>query len=71
MEMSDGSVYEGNFEDGKFEGAGIMQYPNGSTYEGMWKNNMQHGKGTVYNAKTDTTTEEEFREGKKWAWTKT
>lgn len=70
MTWPDGTKYEGQFTNGKQEGRGIKTWPNGNTYEGLWKNNLQHGNGQFYSAKHDTTTPEEWREGKKWTWAK-
>jgi len=70
MEWGDGSNYQGTFVNGKMEGKGIMTYANGDTFDGQWKNNLQHGQGTFFNAKTGQISEEEYREGKKWTWTR-
>mmetsp|Transcript_1732 Transcript_1732/g.4435 ORF Transcript_1732/g.4435 Transcript_1732/m.4435 type:complete len:237 (-) Transcript_1732:145-855(-) len=45
---SDGRLYEGYFEDGKFSGRGKMVWttPRGEmTYEGDYKDDVKHGKG--------------------------
>lgn len=40
--FDDGSIYEGELIDGKFEGFGILT-TNKYIYEGRWKNNKKHG----------------------------
>lgn len=30
---------------GKFNGYGVMRWPNGSIYVGDWKDNLRHGEG--------------------------
>ncbi len=42
----DGSKYEGDFAEGKFNGNGIFYFPNGDKYVGQFKNNFPHGTGT-------------------------
>ncbi len=39
--------YIGSFENGKFNGQGKLTYSNGDTYEGEFKDNKKHGKGTL------------------------
>uniref|UniRef100_A0A6B2LEX9 MORN repeat-containing protein 5 n=1 Tax=Arcella intermedia TaxID=1963864 RepID=A0A6B2LEX9_9EUKA len=39
-------VYEGDFENNMRSGKGIMKYTDGSTYDGLWKDDKFHGKGT-------------------------
>lgn len=70
MLWPDNTRYEGEFLNGKMEGKGIKTWPNGNRYEGMWKNDMQHGPGIFYSAKTGKEKPEEWREGKRWTWTK-
>lgn len=70
MLWPDNKRYEGEFINGKMEGKGVMTWPNGNRYNGMWKNDMQHGPGMFYSAKTGKETPEEWREGKRWTWTK-
>lgn len=68
MSWPDGSKYEGDFINGKMEGSGTKTFANGNKWTGAWKNNLQHGQGQAYNAKTGVTSKEEYREGKKWTW---
>ena len=41
----DGSVYVGNFVNGKEEGKGKITYPGGASYEGGFKQGLPDGKG--------------------------
>ncbi len=46
----DGAKYEGNFENGDFNGFGIHTYSKESPndfYEGHWKDGKQSGKGKL------------------------
>jgi len=45
MTCPDGSVYNGEWEDGKRHGQGIYRYINGDYYDGEWKDGRKHGKG--------------------------
>ncbi|MBU6340772.1 MAG: caspase family protein [Bacteroidetes bacterium] len=54
----DGSKYEGNFIDGKYEGSGTFYFANGDKYVGDFKNNFPHGKGTRYLKNGDKETGE-------------
>lgn len=38
------NMYYGEMVYGKRHGEGIFYYANGAKYEGMWKDNMKHGK---------------------------
>jgi len=55
-------VYKGDVKNGKPNGLGIMNYPNGSKYVGeskyvgSWKDGKEHGQGTFT-----------FTDGIKWA----
>ena len=44
--FDDGSVYEGNFVNGKPEGKGIMKYVGGASYIGEWHYGLREGEGT-------------------------
>jgi len=41
----DGTIYEGNFSNGLFEGYGKLVKPNGFKFEGHFKANLPHGSG--------------------------
>jgi len=43
--LPDGSVYEGDFSDGKFNGTGKLLHPNGSSYEGQFVDGVFNGTG--------------------------
>ncbi len=45
-EFEDGK-YEGQFEDEKRHGIGIMVYNDGSKYKGYWENDKKHGEGAI------------------------
>lgn len=40
-----GRVYIGEYREGRREGQGEFIWPDGSRYEGGFKDNLQHGKG--------------------------
>jgi hypothetical protein len=41
-------VYEGEMLQGERDGQGICLYNNGTLYEGQWKQNKEHGRGTLF-----------------------
>ena len=43
--LSDGTVYEGEYRNGKRHGQGKMTFPSGNTYEGEWKDGKYYGQG--------------------------
>ena len=43
--QEDGSVYEGEFKDGLFDGQGILTYVNGDRYEGQFSEGKFEGQG--------------------------
>jgi hypothetical protein len=47
----------------KKEGVGVMIYPNGTTYEGVFKNDISNGQGRIVHPNGDIY-EGEFLEGK-------
>lgn len=58
----DGSKYEGNFRNGKFEGQGTFYFANGDKYTGAFRDNYPHGTGTRLHV--DGTTETgDWRQG--------
>ena len=53
--FENGDVYTGAFEKGKFNGVGKLQYKvslDKCYYEGEFKNDKCHGKGTFYHFST-------------------
>ena len=57
--------YEGEIENWKPNGLGIMIYPSGSKYVGSWKNGKRHGKGQMTH--TDTSSNwGEYKDGDFW-----
>lgn len=45
--QDNGIKYVGQFKGGQYHGVGICYWPNGGgRYEGEWKNNLPHGKGS-------------------------
>ena len=48
QKLENGITYEGEWnEDGKRDGRGMQHWPDGSVYEGYWKDGMAHGKGRL------------------------
>ncbi|PNY04144.1 phosphatidylinositol-4-phosphate 5-kinase [Trifolium pratense] len=43
---SNGTIYEGDWVDGKMAGKGLIIFPSGNKYEGEFSGNWYHGKGT-------------------------
>lgn len=47
---SDGGMYTGDWVEGSMDGFGRLFYAGGvKAYEGQWKDDKFHGRGTVYN----------------------
>ena len=42
-------MYDGELKNGLRHGQGVFYYANGAKYEGMWKDNMKHGKVRDFN----------------------
>ena len=38
-------MYEGNWENDRYQGWGVYRYTNGTEYRGEWVEDMKHGKG--------------------------
>lgn len=61
--LPDASVYEGDIQDGRFNGEGKLVWPDGAIYEGNFLDGMFHGQGKQ--VKPDLWTYEgEFKYGK-------
>ena len=43
----DGTKYDGEWQDGKRHGHGVLTKPDGTVYVGEWANNKPHGQGTI------------------------
>ena len=57
------ATYEGQYKDGKMNGTGLLQYPNGDRYEGEFKDDLPHGNG-VHEWSRGNTYEGEWLKGK-------
>jgi hypothetical protein len=48
--FEDGAYYEGQFQEDKMTGRGVLYYaPNCPAYDGEWLNDQFHGRGILYN----------------------
>lgn len=47
MMLADGTVYVGQWEQGKRHGWGRLDYKNGSYYEGTWESDTMSGEGRL------------------------
>jgi hypothetical protein len=45
--FDDGSIYKGEFKDGKQHGNGILTWLSGDKYEGGWLDGKKHGNGRL------------------------
>ena len=45
LKFASGATYTGSFYEGKFDGQGTYEWPDGSRYEGQWRFNRMHGEG--------------------------
>lgn len=45
--INHGVRYIGKWKDGKHDGDGIINFPNGDKYIGEWKDGRRHGEGTL------------------------
>jgi len=60
--MTDGSTYEGDFQDGRPQGKGKLIMADGSTYEGDFQDGKFHGKGKLIVVSGETY-EGDFQDG--------
>lgn len=52
--MNDGAVYRGQIkQNGERHGYGIQIWPDGSKYEGNWRDDIRQGRGRLTNAEGD------------------
>ena len=42
---ANGSVYDGNWKDNKFNGRGKLTHPSGKQYDGYFKDGLPEGQG--------------------------
>ena len=68
-------LYDGNFNNGIFEGNGKYIWENGEYYVGQFKNGLRHGKGTEYYSNGKTMYEGDYVNNKlegngKYIWEK-
>lgn len=59
----DGSKYEGNFQNGKFEGPGTFYFSNGDKYVGNFKENYPDGQGTRFLKETGAEETGDWKQG--------
>ena len=45
--FADGSVYEGEWKEGKYHGRGVMRSADGAVYEGEFQGGKMHGVGVM------------------------
>jgi len=53
--LENGAKYEGQWDEktGMRDGIGVQIWPDGSVYEGYWKNDKAHGVGRLIHADKD------------------
>ena len=61
--LSDGSVYNGQWKDGKFNGQGTYKFKDGTVYNGEFKDGNQNGQGT-YKWSDKTAYTGQWKDGK-------
>ena len=48
IKFANGDVYEGDVENGKAYGVGVLMYADGeTTFKGLFRMGLRHGKGTI------------------------
>jgi hypothetical protein len=50
---TNGSYYDGEWENDLKHGKGKITYTNGLCYDGEWKHGLKHGKGKITNINTN------------------
>jgi hypothetical protein len=48
MIYNNGDIYEGQWNDGKRNGYGVLTKRNGDHFEGHWVNDLREGQGSYY-----------------------
>lgn len=64
MRYIDGSIYQGNFNNGQRSGMGTMQYVNGNEHHGSWKNGEPMGHGRLIRSEGDVLVGDFFGAGR-------
>ncbi|MBW2218668.1 MAG: hypothetical protein JRF40_04110 [Deltaproteobacteria bacterium] len=60
-----GDVFSGSWTEGKRNGWGTLNRPDGAYYEGEWKDGMRHGNG-MYKWSNSAHYEGEWKEDERW-----
>ncbi|XP_036812103.1 MORN repeat-containing protein 4 isoform X2 [Oncorhynchus mykiss] len=63
LKFSDGTCYAGQFENGLFQGSGVLLFPDGSRYEGQFTQGKFQGAG-VFSRFDGMKFEGEFKSGR-------
>lgn len=45
--LDTGDVYQGELDEFKMHGMGVMRFANGDIYDGSWQNGQRHGYGAI------------------------
>ena len=48
MKQANGYYYEGDFLEGKYNGKGILRFPDGGYYDGDFVDDKYHGRGKLH-----------------------
>lgn len=67
IKHQDGTIYHGDFQNGKYNGHGTIVHPDGRSYTGGWAEGKQHGHG-VQTLKCGKPVKGEWVEGKRITW---
>ncbi|GMH95669.1 hypothetical protein TL16_g13213, partial [Triparma laevis f. inornata] len=57
-------IYEGELLNSQRHGHGVFAYKNGHIYEGTWRKNLEHGKGTIFDSDKNIVYSGEFEKGR-------
>lgn len=47
LKCANGTRYEGEWKDNRFDGVGILVLPTGLSYQGEFREGLKNGKGTL------------------------
>lgn len=64
IRWDDGSIYMGQWKDGKMHGRGMMKWSDGATYEGEWNEGRRSGFG-IYTWKSGTRYMGQWKDNRK------